>query len=385
MLIKQIYQKIYGNYFCYKEILYKDLLYNGQIIKKGEECSSEYNKNCGRLDTLEQELCIKENEKCPLYDIGLGSQSDIDNYKSIDNKIYYNNENYNKPNKKIIRRLILNEGQPCYNSTEKLWRRFSSEEGFQTNLECHMQIFDKYYDDRYEKKESISYKQLYEDNLSPECQNLVLNYLTDSEKVSLYKREFFGIDKQCDEKYNLNNNTYTILHDSEKSCRLLLIIGGIITATLSIGLIIGEIVFSSVSGSMFDDFSTKDYCIQYTIFILVLVPIFICLAVYYSRIVNNDLSSYNCSDEITNEIIRIGMETSKENIPYIQISFYLESALLGLTFFAALIAVVSETIIKRLTVEPKKYEEKNKNNIHINEKSEIKSDEIPRISHPTPN
>ena len=33
--------KINGNYFCYKHISYKDLLYNGQIIKKGEECPLE--------------------------------------------------------------------------------------------------------------------------------------------------------------------------------------------------------------------------------------------------------------------------------------------------------------------------------------------------------
>ena len=64
--------KINGNYFCYKHISYKDLLYNGQIIKNGAECPKEYNKNCGRIDTLNQELCIKENEKCPLYDIGIG-------------------------------------------------------------------------------------------------------------------------------------------------------------------------------------------------------------------------------------------------------------------------------------------------------------------------
>ena len=54
-------KKINGNYFCYKYISYKDLLYNGQIIKKGEECPSEYKKNCGKIDTLKQELCIKEN------------------------------------------------------------------------------------------------------------------------------------------------------------------------------------------------------------------------------------------------------------------------------------------------------------------------------------
>ena len=33
---------INGNYFCYKHISYKDLLNNGQIIKNGKECPSEY-------------------------------------------------------------------------------------------------------------------------------------------------------------------------------------------------------------------------------------------------------------------------------------------------------------------------------------------------------
>ena len=73
-------KKINGYYFCYRYISYKDLLYNLQIIKKGTECPSEYKKNCGRIDTLEQELCIKENEKCPLYDIGIGNKSNDENY-----------------------------------------------------------------------------------------------------------------------------------------------------------------------------------------------------------------------------------------------------------------------------------------------------------------
>ena len=66
------------NIFCYKHISYKDLLNNGQIIKKGEKCPLEYSQNCGRLDTLEQELCIKNTEKCPLYDLGLGYKYDSD-------------------------------------------------------------------------------------------------------------------------------------------------------------------------------------------------------------------------------------------------------------------------------------------------------------------
>ena len=42
--------------------------YNGQIIKKGSKCPSDYPINCGILDTLEQELCIEEDEKCPFYE-----------------------------------------------------------------------------------------------------------------------------------------------------------------------------------------------------------------------------------------------------------------------------------------------------------------------------
>ena len=73
-------KKINGKYFCYNYKSYRDLLNSGQIIKKGEECPLEFQKNCGKLDTLEQELCIGSNEKCPLYDVGIGYNSDIDNY-----------------------------------------------------------------------------------------------------------------------------------------------------------------------------------------------------------------------------------------------------------------------------------------------------------------
>ena len=49
------------------------------------------------MDTLEQELCIKENEKCPLYDIEIGESPDDDNYIYHENSnVYYNNEKYNK-------------------------------------------------------------------------------------------------------------------------------------------------------------------------------------------------------------------------------------------------------------------------------------------------
>ena len=110
--------------FCYDKKIYKDLLYNGQIIKKDETCEGQYLKDCGIIDTLEQHLCIKNEENCPLYDVGIGKKSDTINYiNDYEANIYYNNNNYFN-GQKIIGKLILNDGQPCYLLNEKLWENF---------------------------------------------------------------------------------------------------------------------------------------------------------------------------------------------------------------------------------------------------------------------
>ena len=200
--------KINGKYFCYKYISYIDLLNNGQIIKNGTECPKEYKKNCGRIDTLNQELCIKENEKCPLYDAGIGQKPDLDNY-NYDNEsnIYYNNDNYNITNKTIMGKLILNEGQPCYQSTEKLWRQYSSIETDENHLKCtNIQINGKYNDDRFLLRGETTYKKIYDENLDEKVKNFVFNNSIGNDSVFLYKREFFGIDKKCDEKFNLKDD-----------------------------------------------------------------------------------------------------------------------------------------------------------------------------------
>ena len=206
-------EKINGYRFCYKHISYKNLLYNGQIIKNEDDCPEKYNKTCGIIDTLNQKLCIKFEERCPLYDVGIGQlnaidNNDNDNYNyNIDSNIYYNNDNYDNPNKKIIGKLILNEGQPCYRLNEKLWRKFDSDEGGENHLKCELEIFGKLNDDRYENKGDITYKQLYIDNLSKYNYELVKNDLKD-EKVNLYKREFLGINKSCDANSNINKDKY---------------------------------------------------------------------------------------------------------------------------------------------------------------------------------
>jgi len=193
--------RLYGKYFCYTKISYKDLLYNNQIIKKGEQCSGKYNKNCGVIDTLGQELCIEEGNNCPLSDVGIDQNYDSENYY-YENNIYYNKNGFNANNKTIIGKLILSEGQPCYATKDYLWRKFLSDEAVGTKLECSLEIFGKKIDDRYENKGAITYKRVYEDNLPSESKNEMLKKVG-NQQVSLYKRIFLGINKECDEQSSI--------------------------------------------------------------------------------------------------------------------------------------------------------------------------------------
>ena len=308
--------KINGKYLCYKYISYKDLLNNGQIIKNGKECPNEYNKNCGRIDTLNQELCIKKNEKCPLYDVGIGeSPNNISYIYDKNSNIYYNNDNFSELNKSIISKLILNEGQACYHSTEKLWRQFSPIENDETHLSCtNIQIFGKYNEDRYIEKGVITYKKLYEDNLNDRAKNNTFNYVTENETVHLYKREFYGIDKKCDEKSNLNDDFNSFLN-FQSIDKYIQIVEGILITTGSTIFIILEIIFHCEG----EDIRDTSQVLYFWLFISSIIVVSGCFSfnvIAYINILKNDYSNYNCSDYITNEIIKKGNENNKKLIIY---------------------------------------------------------------------
>ena len=376
-----------GNYLCYKHISYKDLLNNGQIIKKGEKCPTKYKLNCGRIDTLEQELCIEDTENCPLYDLGLGNPPDEINYtyNEKNSNVYYNNEKFNRINQTIIGRLILNEGQPCYNSTEKLWRAFSSEEAIETHLKCSFGVKKKFNDDRYKEKGSITYKKIYTDNLNKECLNLLYGKLDDYLSVFLYKREFFGLDKKCFEKYesNFNEDSYDTIHNSEKSENLLLYVEGFLI------IVFGIVYFAWVLAFIFlwKEASGKIifYTIGYGIYLALLFICFICHAVYYSRIKKNDITGFNCSDPLTNEVIKKGNEEHERNIKYIAVNFYLELVMF-LEHIISLIIGVYLNYSDRKKEYKKYFEEMEKNKENdINKKNEENNSEIPlNTYYPTP-
>ena len=325
--------------FCFKKISYRDLLYNGQIIKKGESCPQEYNQNCGIIDTLDQQLCIKNSENCPLYDVGIGERLDTSNYYNyINADVYYNNENYNKENKKIIGKLILNEGQPCYKIDEKLWRKFSSDEAGEEHLKCEFEVFDKLNDDRYDNRGDITYKKIYEDNLGIDVYTQVFKDVEvqlNNKKVTLYKREFLGIDKACDEKANLNKDNYEKLREYQNDEKLCVLIEAIIIFSILIAVIIYIIIIKCKRRPF--NYNTL---LVFLIICLVLNSLcIICQSVFLESIIKYDFS-YDCSDEITNEVSRLENLNTKKSIKYSAINLGADAFYILFNALAFLIVIL---------------------------------------------
>ena len=304
--------KINKKMFCYDKKLYKDLLYNGQIIKKDETCEGQYLKDCGIIDTLEQHLCIKNEENCPLYDVGIGKKSDTINYiNDYEANIYYNNNNYFN-GQKIIGKLILNDGQPCYLLNEKLWRKFHDYENAKNHLKCDLEIFGKLNDERYENKGDISYKTIYQDNLSNDFKDSLIGEIKE-EKVSLYKREFLGIDKKCDEKLSFSKKKYDKLIDSEDNEITLLLVEISVGGTALGYFLILSLIFGCSSNNTrkaIDIFFTHLLILCVVYFFLHFVSM-MCHSVFIGRM-NYYNIIYDCSDSITNEILKKEYDKTKK-------------------------------------------------------------------------
>jgi len=333
-------ENLYEKCFCYNHISYRTLLRNGQIIKKGKECPDEYNKNCGRIDTLEQELCIKDTQECPLYDISLDKPNDIENYEYDDNeKIYYNKNNYTSPNKTIIGRLMLSDGQPCCKNDERLWRAFSSIEAVGTKIKCDdsYEIYNIYEDKRFIKKGEIAYKKLYEDNLYYQDRDMINIDEIPNITVGLYKREFIGINKEWDIETDLTREIIEDMESSQISQKKLSLAEGIIA------LFFGILLFSCYTLTILintpyekeDQYECLFTFLGYIIFFKIVC--IICHIVFFIRMYKGYIS-FEISDLETNEIIKKGAKYGKYTILFTFIGLILDVlfcfiTLIGLLYY----------------------------------------------------
>lgn len=216
---------INSNFICIKKSIfsYQDLLVNSeQIIENNENCPSEYNKTCGKIDTLERKLCVQKDKPCPIRDIDL---------KGINLKLFIEGleikSNYLEDDSEgqILSYFKLSEKFPCINPQERYWDYYYILEP--KNQRCTSRIIDKIYDDRYELLSNFTTNKfdLYTQNSIVEKLNYINSQDLDKLKfdsVFLFGRNFLGFNKDniknkkfdynyIISKQNLSNNTHTIM------------------------------------------------------------------------------------------------------------------------------------------------------------------------------
>jgi len=195
---KKNYTVFNGNEICVKNgETYYNLLKSGKIINKYQNCK-ETDKSCGIIDTFERKLCVKKDEKCPIYKYNIYNNTDNNmEYNLIQfnkNKIYYLNEGNEE--EKIISVIQLSDGYPCKNFTEKNWRAYHKEEKIK-NQKCST-VKGKSIDDRFVKFDNYNTtkSKLYRDN---NLSNYITNELeADNSTINLYGSTFLGLDISLD-------------------------------------------------------------------------------------------------------------------------------------------------------------------------------------------
>ena len=201
-----------NNFFFYKktwfyskrkyEYSYINILYSNNIIGKNQKCP-DGKKPCGKIDSLDNILCLNKDEECPINNIIFDDKPNLKEYNTV--KLAFNNSYYHfnnkETNKKIISDLFIFQDEPCYDSQEYNWIKFNVLEKGDNRTECKI-INGKKIDYRYVYLDSVNQFQLYEDHYFTRHFLKDYIYQRDQEKmknmkVNLYFRNFIG--------YNITN------------------------------------------------------------------------------------------------------------------------------------------------------------------------------------
>ena len=147
------------------------------------------------------------------------------------------------------------------------------------------------------------------------------------------------------------------------------------------------VVFSAIfyqkKVSLEDEDSYFIPCLFYCIYMAMFIPCFIFQIVFFYRIKKYNITEYNCSDAITNELIRKGTEDNAKQITRITINFYIDVFQASISCLAILIGLVLMGIdkLKNKSNEQKEGEkqsqDKDNGKSDINKNSEPSNPEIP--------
>ena len=287
------YQKIKSKYICIKKNnkTYRELLKSKQIISKNKECPLNY-KSCGIIDTLERQLCFKNEEDCPIT---------IEYFRNMDSNLKdkpFNRLNYSQ----ILTLFKIHENYPCIHPSEKNWHYNHI---LQDTRTCHTKILGELLDYRYRRMSTISTikYELYKDNGIKDEYN---NYILEKETVCLYGRYFMGFEGEKIDNYSYENLLYyqKISNGCKTGMKYLILI--------SLGIIC--ILSCYICGS--DD--KKKFCLLLLLFIafidLIYVISFVIIFIYSIKI--EKMFDIKESDEYSNEIIQLLINTFSNNYYY---------------------------------------------------------------------
>ena len=214
--------------FCSKSYEQSESEFKGYLfflnnsVLEGENCKAGY-KNCGKLDDMNNYLCISNEEECPINDIIESNERlpDLEqnySYTNIsDNKYFYYTNSSDKP---IISKLKVTEGKLCIDRTYYYteYPQYILDNNF-AYYSCKTKIEGERYEkdfqilDTRKKRDfyldsNIDMASIYSEKNSPYF-NFPLYSL--EANMSLYAKRYIGYNKECLKKngaFDLNNSPF---------------------------------------------------------------------------------------------------------------------------------------------------------------------------------
>ena len=139
-----------------------------------------------------------------------------------------------------------------------------------------------------------------------------------TEIVSLYTIEFFGVNKTCNENFNITD--ISNIKFSQKADKIIEIVQGFLMTFFGFAFLIYEFVSCVKDRRIVPSILYFWFYISYLIISLGFLVSKIVAFVRAKKYGGTD--DYNCSDSITNELIRVEMKITKKHLLIIKFVYF---------------------------------------------------------------